>query len=433
MTRGRDKAEELMNILVVSRSSWSNNNNTGNTLSSIFGNLNGVTVDNIYFRSDIPNNNICRSIYQISEQKIIKSLLNRKPVGSVINADSQNTSEENKEVNLYNSAKRTKSYFPWFIREFFWFFGSWKNKALDEYLASVSPDIVFMPVYGCWYPHRVLAYIKKRTNAKIVLYHADDNYTMKQFRFSPIYWLYRLNLRKWVRRSVKNSALNFCISDLQIQEYEKALKVPCRLLTKYDDFNKIEKTERDASKPIKMVFTGNISSGRWKSLAELAKAIAAINEKEEKVVLDIYTATQVTKKMQKALCVSDSCRIRGRVDSSEIPGIQTNADILIHAESFSMKDKCTVRLSFSTKIVDYLTRARCILAIGPSDVASIAYFKNNGTAFVIDDKNDVKSRLELLISDESNIKKYAEAAWNYGKENHNIDKKDAFMDALSAL
>ncbi len=422
-----------MNILVVTRSSWDKNNNIGNTMNSIFESIEEAVIDNIYFRSDIPNNNVCRSVYQISEQGIIKNIFNRKPVGSVINASVQTISAGRKEEKLYSTAKKMNLYFPWFIREFFWWMGNWKNKKLDEYLDSISPNIIFMPVFGCWYPHRVLAYITKKTKAKVILYHADDNYTLKQFRFSPFYWLYRLNLRKWIKKSIRISDLNFCISDEQVKEYEKALKIPCKLLTKYAIFDEKSKKVKKVSEAIKMIYTGNISSGRWKSLALVIKAIASINKDKKKVMMDIYTATPITAKMKKALCICEECKIKGRVDSTKIPEIQESADILIHAESFSIKDKCEVRLSFSTKIVDYLTRARCILAIGPSDVASIAYFKNSGAAFVIDDKKKVRVMIEELVNDESKIQNYANAAWNHGKLKHNIDQKDLFIKELFQL
>ena len=66
-----------MKILVLTRGCWDKNNNTGNTMYNFFSGFDGVEIHNLYFRSEIPKNNPCKSIFQISEQQLIKNILKR--------------------------------------------------------------------------------------------------------------------------------------------------------------------------------------------------------------------------------------------------------------------------------------------------------------------------------------------------------------------
>jgi hypothetical protein len=423
-----------MKVLVLSRSALNSDDNMGNTMENLFGNSDKIELHSLYMRAGSYNNNICKTVYQISEQRLIKSIFNRCDCGEEVETTIVENSDETKERRVYDFAKRVNFYILWFIRELIWAFGCWKTQNLRDYLQKIQPDIIFMPSFNCWYPYKILKYIKQQTNARIVLYHADDNYSLKQLHVSPFYWLYRFNLRRWIRRSVENSRLNFCISNLQVSEYEKQFGVRCDLLQKAGNFEESAKIERDVNKPIKMVYTGNLSSGRWSTLALIVEALKLINYESTKAQLYIYTGTTLTSKIKEALSTDGFVFYMGRVPAKDISNIQSSADILVHAESFRLKDKLEVRLSFSTKIVDYLSRGRCILAVGPYSVASIQYFIQNKSGYVITDKKTLGKNLAQLIDDNNQIMSTAVAAWECGKKNHDEKfMRERFIERLNSI
>ena len=106
------------------------------------------------------------------------------------------------------------------------------------------------------------------------------------------------------------------------------------------------------------------------------------------------------------------------VSSEEIAVIQKEADILIHVESFALKDRLKVRLSFSTKLVDYFKSGRCIFAVGSRKLASIDYLSKNQGAVIAYKESEIKRKLERLISSPKLRKKYAHKAWECGRRNH---------------
>ena len=109
----------------------------------------------------------------------------------------------------------------------------------------------------------------------------------------------------------------------------------------------------------------------------------------------------------------------GFISSSEIPRIQSEADILVHVESSSLKSRLWVRQSFSTKIVDYLKTARPILAVGPKEVASIEHLVRNDCAIVADNKDELIEKLNEVINDNSKLTEIALKGYECGKKYHN--------------
>lgn len=410
-----------MKVLVITRASWSADNNIGNTMDNLFNNIDKSELHNMYFRSESHKSEACATTYQISEQQLIKSIITKTPVGKTIDKTQFTDSAENKEKLIYNASKKNNFKILWFVREWIWSLGNWKNTELINYISKINPDIIFMPAFGCFYPYKVLLFILRNTKAKCMLFHADDNYSLKQFSLSPIYWIYRFRLRYWVRKCVNKATINFAISNIQKQEYEKIFKKPFNILYKSADFSGEKPKYKENNNILQLVFTGNISSNRWKTLVLIGRALDEINTQKIKAQLVIYTATPISKKMQKQLSIKDSIVMMGSVPSSEMEKIQKEADVLVHVESFDLRSKLEVRMSFSTKIVDYLSRGKCILGVGPSDVASIDYLIQNDCAVVANNRDEILKTITDLITDNNILDKYGDKAWECGVKNHNQD------------
>ena len=123
------------------------------------------------------------------------------------------------------------------------------------------------------------------------------------------------------------------------------------------------------------------------------------------------------------------------VSYSEVRELQNKADILVHAEAFDLKEKLATHQSFSTKIVDYLSSNRCILAIGDKSCASIDYFIENECGAVAVSKDGIVEQLETLYCDKTLLQIYAKKAWESGKKNHQKSKmqKELYEDMCNSL
>ena len=182
------------------------------------------------------------------------------------------------------------------------------------------------------------------------------------------------------------------------------------------------------------VYAGNVSAGRGKILCALAESVRALNDKENAFTLEIYTSTPLADKV-KELLNGGGVALHPPVSYAKIRAIQADADILVHAEAFDLKERLAVHQSFSTKIVDYIASNRCILAIGSDTCASIQYFIDNDCAAVATAPSEIAERLSELQDTPALLGIYAEKAWQSGKAHHerSVMQENLLADLKNAI
>lgn len=426
-----------MKILVFSSTPWNTDNSFGNTYSNIFEGIDNVDFANIYCSSGFPKNNVPCLYFQLDEKSLFKNLFNKNiNTGRVVDDNEDSIILSDMESKRLNSLKKKRWRIFFWARRFLWYISRWKSNELKEFIKSFKPDIIFVPLYHSTYLNKLILFIKEFTGVKMVAYVSDDVYTLKRVSFSPFFWLDRLANRRMIKKVVDQCEHLYVISEIQKREYEKLLGIDCSILIKGADFSeKNRKSKEYLNTPLKIVYTGNIGAGRWKSLEMLANSIKIINKTKVKAELFIYTATPISKEMESALNIKDMVYLMDPVPSEEIPQIQMDADILVHVESINLKERLEVRHSFSTKLVDYFHRARCILAIGMPDVASIDYLIKNDAALVANDQETITSHLNNLTRNPDLISEYADKAWECGKRNHQIEdiQRNLYNDLKSLV
>ena len=382
---------DKIKILVLSRTAWRKDNSFGNTYSNLFGHMENAEVANIYLGRGIPdadNSNVV-AYYRISEKEIANRLLHfniGKPVGEAVGPRQMEAETEDGAYNTAFSSARKKRWSIFFmLREIIWMFGKVDHTELRKFVDEFKPDIIFLSFYYAAYVDRIALYIKKHYDVPMVLEAAIDIYSMKQFSCDPLFWINRLYIRSMIRKTVRQSEKLYVISEKMKRDYSKMLGLPCSVLYKSPDKERklTDYTSDKAGDSVRVfLFTGNVSSGRWKSLGKLGEAIKEYGVGK----LVIYTPTPMTSKMEKAL---RCCEVHEPVSARKVIELQNEADVLVHAESFALKDRLEVRYSISTKIMDYISAQRCILAIGPSDLASMEFLHDNDLAVCVNNPDDL--------------------------------------------
>lgn len=412
-------------VLVVSINAWRDNSGI-NTLTGILSALHKERVAQIYMRAALPSTSVCEKFFQISEEKMIHSVLKRrvKTGREVKNQSVKNiTGDEEKEKKRYNRKRRVPTVLYSWGREFIWKFGSWKTKELDFFIDEYSPDVLFIPIYPTIYMGRIQKYIMQRTNKPVVSYIADDNYSYLACKKDPLSLLHRYFLRKDVKYIIEHSNQVFVISPKQKEEYDQLFNINSQILTKGLDYSQICYQEKPTHFPIKMIYTGKLIIGRWKSLALIADALELINKEEKKIELEIYTTDFITEKQNVALN-KNGAQIKGALTQQQVRKVQQEADILVFVESLDKKYRNTARLSFSTKITDYLLSGKCIFAIGSKEIAPIDYFIRYNSAITAVSKEEVLKKLQMIVEHPDLIVKYGRKGFECGKKHHERSKMD---------
>ena len=415
---------------MLSQYPWKKENSFGNTYSSIFGKIDGIEIAHIYLMAGMPDpEKVVTNYYQIPENEVFKLCVKpwRKTKGAGreikieegYNTEKKKNSEayDTKEHSLYSKllgfGKRHHWNLMFFARELAWKFGRINYQGMMEFVNEFKPDIFFLPFSNLYYTNHLAMYIKKHYDVPMVMEMAMDHYSFKRISYNPLFWIDRFGKRRMIRHLANHSEKIYVISKRLKDELEGSLHIPCEVLYKIPDENRESTPYEGIHKPVRFLFTGNIYANRWKSLRLLANAL----KETEAGVLNIYTANPITKEIDKALNIEGVSKIHAPVSQEKVIELQNDADVLVHAEAFDKANKLLVRCAISTKIMDYLSVGRTILAIGPSDISSIEYLCDNDLAFVADSPSAILKVLELIKYKPEILLEYAQKGHDYVKSN----------------
>lgn len=407
-------------ILITSIPSW-NQRSGSNTFSTLFERFDSNDLANLYIRPEVPDSTVCSRYFNIREWRVVKSILKRNTItGIEVESKHVETQElVDEQIKMTHYSKNRKRIFLW-MRELAWQLGNWKSKELNEFLNDFAPEVLVFPIESYPYFNRINEYIiKKCKPKKVVGYLWDDNFTYKQCPNNVFFIIERFFLRKQVRRLVKQCSHILAISPKMKEECDKEFGVNSIIMTKPLRATSMSNYQYNGG-IIRLLYTGSLVIGRDMVMKSVAKAVDRINEDRSLMQLDIYTNTAVNEVYKDEINSYKGCKLHGAIPQSQVFVEQEHSDVLIFCESLG-KGCNVARLSFSTKITDYLSSGRCIMAIGPIDNSSIEYFTNEDAALVCSCEEDIYNLLKKMIDNNGLIEEYAEKSCRCGRKNHNAE------------
>jgi len=425
--------QKLPRVLVVGINPW-REDGTAHTLKEIFSCWDASRLALIYTKSGLPFTSVASRFFQISENLILKNLLKPwkqigKEVQSTEKVDKSLTAEEDAR---YAKAHKHHSMLMSLCREIVWLFGHWRGKALDDFLNDFNPDLLFIPIYPTVYMGWIQRYVIKKTGKPFVCYLADDNYSYDACS-TPLSYVHRFWLRKNVRWLATHCRQMYVIVEKEKEDTDKRFGTNSIILTKSIDFTNRPFKESPVNHPIRFVYTGSLIIGRDKTLALIADAINEINKDGVIAELDIYSKDEPEESVMKRLNRGASHH-RGFIPRSEVNRIQSEADVVVFAEALEGKAANIAKLSFSTKITDYLANGKCIFAVGRDYIAPIDYFLRNDSAVVATSSDQIENKIRYLVENPSIISEYSQKAYECSVKNHEksmIDRR--FIETMKSV
>lgn len=425
-----------MRILLVSASPIQKEVSIGNTFLNLFSGMEDVELASICTRAGTPDPSVSRC-FCITEKMLVRSILGKGPAGAEQKCGgvSSGVGSNAAESDAVRFAKKKRWSIFFLAQNLLWMVGRWKSRQLREFVEDYQPDILFTVFSNKIYLNRLILHTKSLSKKKLIVYAWDNNYSLKRLSISPFGWIGHFCNRYYMRKVAKKVDKMYVISDLQKKDYEKAFHKSCTVITKAENFSEAPPLKTVNAVPLQLVYAGNLYANRWKSLKMLADALVRINRDGVRAQLRIYTATPLTEVMEKALDIEGTSFLMGAVPASELSRIQSEADILVHAEAMDLKNRLTVRQSFSTKLVDYFKAARPIVAVGPKNVASIKHLIDHDAAIVADNDCELYEKLEMLMGDTQQMHDYATRAYLCGRNHHDKKRQQALLrrDLLGLL
>ena len=406
-------------ILVISNNAFSSTSNNGKTLASFFDKLPAENIAQLYFNPEIPDHSYYHNYFRITDKEIVKCIFRKSDTcGEIIDrkaAKETNTTRDNKD----NVIRILKKYnIVRIIREILWMSKKWKTELLDQWLNEFSPEVVFFCAGDSGFAYDITKYIQKKYNTKLVVYITDD-YVLPRKTLSLFWWLRRNYILKKMGNAIQESDLFITISQSMKEEYKKIFGKDSILALNMTESLRDESIPKENKTVLTLVYTGGFHFKRYITLNLLAQSLKKYNhdiKNKQKAYLKIYSNQEPSNKVLKYLNIKGASEFCGSLNAEQLKKVLNSSDILVHVESFGRKSIESTRLSISTKIPEYLSLGKPVLAIGPSEIASIKYLED--CAFCITDPDNIYSDLEKLLNDSELRKELAVKALRKYDNNH---------------
>lgn len=388
-------------ILVISATPFRNDSNMGKTLLMLFSEFDKNSLCQLYYNPMMPNVDKCESFYQVYDKQILGSFLgiNINKCGNIL-TEIPSIEGNTKPVATKGFFSRHKDFTIVKIsRELLWRFSYWKNTKLKMWIKNEHPTVIFTIMHDFNVANNAVYWIAKKYKLPVIMFVTDDYYNNTAYNKNIISTIYYSFRKRSLNKLAKVCTCLIGCSDVATDYFSKKLNI-CLNKTIYTPSSPNVLTlpykEISEKKPLKIRFFGNLGLGRWQVLQKIALALSELNEGSFKAKLEVYSSSSDSNIIN-ALSIPNACSFMGWTYGAEYLYLLQDADIVVHAESFMPENIKKTWMSVSTKIADYLGAGKCILAVGPSEIASISHLRN--VSFIIDNIKNLKDELYKLISD----------------------------------
>ena len=378
----------MSNLLIISNNPLSEVQNNGKTILSMIEGIDKSHIHQLYFNINDPTV-FGYDYYRISDKDIIKGIIFHSKRGSIV--------EPKHNTTIIESSNTVRNDLFRLIRELLWY-KKWKSAKLVHWLNDFKPDAIFFVGGDCVFAYDIALSIQKEYNARLSLFITDD-YIMKRKRDSVVGKIRKQWIKNRIKRTLSNASSFFTISEIMKKTYFEMFGVDSYVINNIPESMKIERNQ-SSNDIIQLIYAGSLYYGREDTIQMLVDVLSEYNKSHKKKArLNIYSNTKPDHIILQKVCKEDVSVYRGSLSKPELILELNNSDILVFVESFQEEEIEKVRLSFSTKIPEYLSIGKPILAIGPNGIGSMDYLKD--AAKCVTDPNDLKDHVyDLLLSDQ---------------------------------
>lgn len=408
-----------LRVLILTRNAWDDTNSIGNTMSNFFKDQKDIEFANIYFRSSKPNNKICTKYFHVTEKDILRHWFSPSSCGSSFVFRSPEKSEQS-----YSTEKKIislihKYNLDWLytLSEKLWDSRKWLNKRLNDFVESFNPDLVFSFAKSAPQYYWTIRFLKEKFNVRVILWIADDEYSGLS-----------ISKKKSDQRSIERLRYILgCASNVwgcseEICSYYNGI-FGCNATPLYKSCCFVFPVHETVNNPIRIIYAGNLLFGRLEILNKIIYQLSLINSDQQRVALEVYSNSPISQEDSQKINIPGVSAFKGVRPYTEMQQILSQADLVLHIESFESSEIIKTKYSFSTKIIDCLQSGSVLLAIGPEEISSIMYIKKIPGAIVIDDLNNIRSTIIEILNDSKCLPKRAHKIREYAIMNHTSNSR----------
>ena len=395
----------MRKILLVSHNALSLHNNNGKTLTSIFEDWDAECIAQIYFNKEIPQAVRFSRFFRVTDADVLKRLFSFGCVGGgrsvmPVRGDSgQAQCSSVRESALVRFIRRNEAG-KLVLRDFLFGSGFWVSAELKRWFKDFQADSVFFVGGNSRFSFFVAEKLAAWNGVPLDIYITDD-YVLNA---DPQGWLAKYLLRKLrvVYRDVFLRARHvFVIGEDMASafslEYGRKFIPIMNSVTIPSDLS-VGSAVSSSKGCIDFVYAGGLHLGREESLVKFGCLLQnAGRSLGVEVRLTVYSLQRPSDETERRFL---ECGVvfGGALGQDAIAVRLANSDFVLHVESFEDRYRKLTKLSVSTKIPEYLVSGACLVAFGPSELASIRLVEKNSLGVTLSERDSVMEMQEKLIS-----------------------------------
>ncbi len=293
-----------------------------------------------------------------------------------------------------------------------------RKEGCDAVLACTG-DVTLLPA----------SYLASRWTRVPFYAYIFDHYSYREWQ-NPVaaFWA-----RRFESRLMKGAAAVIAPNEILRDELRRQYGIEAAVIHNSFDISpyEIERGPRSGGDEgeIKIVYTGEIYEAHYDAFRNLLEAIESLRRPEIK--LHLYTSHPLEYLNAKG--------IRGPIvrhptrATTEMPAIQTQADLLFLPLAFNSPYPDLIRTSSTTKLGEYLAARRAVLVHAPAGSFVSWYFRQYDCGLVVDDSDPAKlaDGIERILKDSGLREKMIANAWERASADFDIrTSRTAFANLL---
>ena len=198
-------------ILIVGTVPY-NKNMTSRAFDAYFHNWEKENIRQIFSNAKTPVKGHCGSLYQITDQYLLKKRLGKiNEIGKIFNYNELPDDWQNNDLEvsnafvdkLYKIGSRDTS-IKHLARKWLWKKKYWNTEKLNNWLDEFKPECVFLAFSDDFFIPEIAIYVAEKYNIPIMSCIGDDYYFNDRFSLSPFYRIYRKKYKAFIRNVFKH-------------------------------------------------------------------------------------------------------------------------------------------------------------------------------------------------------------------------------------
>ena len=385
----------MKRTLVISKACFSDMTSNGRTLKNLFHGANKNRLAQFFVYGE-PDFEVCERYYKVSDGDALQSLLINKRSGEVHENRAETRASEK---GLLGGAGKNVKKTPVKVlgRELVWWIGRWKNSRFWKWIEEFNPEIICLFIANNTFLISLSRQIAERYHIPIIIYTTEGysfmNYNYFTKCFSVTYNMYYAWLCREYKRVSAYVEKGFFNSTLLRDRYEAEYGYPCYCVMNSSQIEYME--HEQAGNELKISYLGNLGLGRHKALMEIGQALQKI---DTELYLDIYGAVS-EESVRKELGESAGIKFHGFISYDKVVNVIHGSDLLIHTELNDAVMNRDLKYAFSTKIADCVCSGTPLLMYASEELAETMFLKENGCAFIVNRKEELKGVLKKALTD----------------------------------